>query len=67
MRPQGLSQDVVEDTRRFWQARTGERVSDEDAREAVRNVTAFFDLLARWDADNGDKIQVEAEVADERA
>ncbi len=34
---------------RFWEERTGEQVSDEDAREAVRSIAAFFDLLAEWD------------------
>jgi hypothetical protein len=40
---------VICDTQAFWSARIGRPVSEEDAREAIRNVTAFFDLLAEWD------------------
>ncbi|MCE5239794.1 hypothetical protein LLH23_15105 [bacterium] len=46
---QGLSPEVVADTRRFWQERTGEAVSEEDAREIIRNLAGFFDLLHEWD------------------
>jgi hypothetical protein len=54
----GLSSDVVDSTRRFWSQRTGQHVSDEDAREAIRNVSAFFDLLASWeDAANAEPDQ----------
>lgn len=51
----GLSGELAAETQRFWQARTGEHLSEEDAREAIRNIAAFFDLLARWDrgADDG--------------
>ncbi|MEN6640953.1 MAG: hypothetical protein ABFE08_00770 [Armatimonadia bacterium] len=45
----GLSPDVVEQTRRFWEERTGKHVSEEDAREAIRNMSAFCDLLASWE------------------
>jgi len=45
----GPSRRILEDTRSFWRGRTGAQVSEEDAREAVRNVTGFFELLARWD------------------
>ena len=41
---------VVEDTVRFWQRRTSERVSAEDAAECIRNVAEFFRLVSRWDA-----------------
>ena len=40
------SRVCLEATQRFWEERTGEHVSDEDAREAIRNVSAFIDLLA---------------------
>ena len=52
MRAQGLSQDVVKDTRRFWHERAGCPVSEEDAREVRRNVSAPFELLAEWDGDS---------------
>ena len=44
-----ISSDFVEHTRGFWSGRTGEQVFSEDAREAIRNVSALFDLLATWD------------------
>ncbi|HJN16323.1 MAG TPA: hypothetical protein QGH10_12550 [Armatimonadota bacterium] len=39
---------IVFTTQQFWEARTGSTVATEDAREAVRNVRAYFDLLASW-------------------
>ncbi len=45
----GTQPQLEAGTRRYWQARTGRAVSAEDAREAVANVSAFFDLLATWD------------------
>lgn len=50
----GLPAAFLDDTRRFWQVRTGEHVSDQDAREAVGNVAALFDLLAGWDTRSPD-------------
>ena len=46
---QGLSPEVVAYTRRFWEEQTGQPVSDEDAREAIRNIAAFADLIAAWE------------------
>jgi len=43
------SGDAIEETRRFWEARTGQPVSEEDAREIIHNLAAFFDLLDKWD------------------
>lgn len=45
----GLSPEVVAYTRRFWEEQTGQPVSDEDAREAIRNISAFADLIASWE------------------
>ena len=47
----GLSPEMTETTQRFWEKRTGEPVSEEDARETIRNVVGFFDLLDQWDRD----------------
>lgn len=38
-----------QETCRFWEERTGDQVSMDDAAQAIANVTAFFDLLAKWD------------------
>jgi hypothetical protein len=40
---------AIEETRRFREARTEQPVSEEDAREIIHNLTAFFDLLDKWD------------------
>jgi hypothetical protein len=43
------SDEAIEETRRFWEAYTGQPVSEEDAREIIHNLAAFFDLLDKWD------------------
>jgi hypothetical protein len=67
MHSQGLAQDLVKNTCRFWQQRSGEYVSEEGAREAIRNVAALFDLLARWDAETQDRAELETGVKDDHA
>ncbi len=58
----GLSDELIETTRRFWEERTGEPVSEDDAREAVRNVGKLFDLLSRWDeAEQSESADAEAD------
>jgi hypothetical protein len=47
----GLSGEVVQETRTFWAERTGEYVSEDEAREAIGSIAAFFDLLDGWDRD----------------
>ena len=49
-----ISEAFIEETRDFWQQRTGEPVSHEDAREAVQNASAFIELLAEWERAEGD-------------
>lgn len=41
---------LLEDTRTFWQARTSRVLTQEDACQAVENVTGFFTTLQRWAA-----------------
>lgn len=45
----GLSREALDETRRYWQEQTGEALSDEDARQAISNLSAFLDLLAKWE------------------
>jgi hypothetical protein len=40
---------LIEQTKQFWQARTGKPISDEDAREIIENITGFFKILIEWD------------------
>jgi hypothetical protein len=40
----------LEETVRFWQPRYSRRLTPEDARQIVENVTGFFSVLQRWSA-----------------
>jgi hypothetical protein len=40
--------DLIEQTLRVWQPRLGRRLSREDGRQIVENITGFFGLLAKW-------------------
>ncbi|MHB8996174.1 MAG: hypothetical protein ACYC63_13085 [Armatimonadota bacterium] len=43
----------------------GQETSDEDAVEAIQNITAFFDLLAEWDREaNPDQEPPQPDSAD---
>lgn len=48
-RQPGTADDFLGTTQRFWGQRASTQVNREDAREAIRNVSAVFDLLAEWD------------------
>ena len=63
----GTQPQLEAETRRYWQERTGRAVSPEDAREAVANVSAFFDLLAAWESASEPAGQVVAEPESEHA
>ena len=41
---------LIEDTRTFWQARTSRKLTQEDARQAVENMSGFLGTLLRWAA-----------------
>lgn len=62
----GLSPEVVAYTRRFWTEQTGQPVSDEDAREAIRNIAAFADLIADWERAAAEPMEEDTEDEDER-
>jgi len=36
----------------FWQARTSQKLTDDDAREMATNMAGFFRLLAAWDRES---------------
>ncbi len=40
----------LKETREFWENRTGQPLTDEDAREIIANVTGFFKVIAKWDS-----------------
>ncbi len=39
---------LLEETKRFWQARSKRQFTIEDARASVENVAGFFATLQRW-------------------
>ena len=41
---------LLDRTIAFWQPRTARKLTREDARQMVENVTGFFRVLAEWDA-----------------
>jgi hypothetical protein len=41
---------LLEYTRTFWQARSPRKLTQEDARQAVENVTGFLTTLQEWAA-----------------
>ena len=43
-------QQFIQETREFWEKRTGQPVTDEDAREIIANITGFFKVIAKWDS-----------------
>jgi hypothetical protein len=44
------SQDnLIDRTLEVWQPRNAQRLSDEDARAILENVTGFFTLLLEWE------------------
>jgi len=57
---QGLSSEIIEETRAFWEERTGEAVSEEDAREAIRKGRLLCKSSAYatpFDRDNFDALE----------
>jgi hypothetical protein len=38
----------IKETLSFWQPRTTRILTEEDAREIDRNLTAYFELLLEW-------------------
>jgi hypothetical protein len=41
--------DILKQTIAFWGKRTGQKISREEARQMVGNVSGFFQVLAEWD------------------
>lgn len=44
-----FSDELLEDTRRVFQKRTDRKLSLEDARQMLENLTGFFAILHEWD------------------
>lgn len=39
---------LIDRTLEFWQARSSDKLTREDAREIIENVTGFFRVLQKW-------------------
>jgi hypothetical protein len=39
----------IDRTLDFWRKRTGQQLTNEDARQITLNMTRFFEILAEWD------------------
>ena len=44
-----VNTDFVDQTVTFWQPRTSRKLTREDGRQIVENVTAFFRILLEWE------------------
>jgi len=49
------SPDMIQDTIRVWEQRLGRPLSQEDARQILRNVVGFFRVLQRWQQEGRDR------------
>src|SRR5262245_55174828 len=47
--PVPVNSPLIDGTLEFWQPKTTRRLSREDAREIVENLTGFFLLLTEWE------------------
>jgi hypothetical protein len=47
--------NLIDRTLEVWQPRNGQRLSDEDARAILENVTGFFTLLSEWETNEQQK------------
>jgi hypothetical protein len=46
-------QELTDHTLAVWQSRSPRRLSKEDAREIIGNLTNFFAILAEWSREKG--------------
>ena len=47
--------NLIDRTLEVWQPRNDQRLSDEDARAILENVTGFFTLLLEWETNEQQK------------
>ncbi len=50
---QMTKQELTDHALAVWQSRTPRRLSKEDAREIIENLTGFFAILAEWSRQEG--------------
>lgn len=44
-----LEDQAIQQTKEFWERKTGVHLDDEDARESIENIVSFFSILAEWE------------------
>ena len=54
---------LIEETIALWQSRCPRPVSAEEARQMIENVAGFFNLLARWEAEERRQPDVVSDAA----
>ena len=42
-------EQFIDYTLKVWQARTSSRLSREDARQIIQNISGFFQILSEWE------------------
>ena len=50
MKPRAPSASLIERTLETWQQRAERRLTEEDAREIIANMSGFLLILVEWDA-----------------
>ena len=44
-----IEENFINHTLEFWQKQTPQKLSYEDARQIIANVTGFFEVLSKWE------------------
>jgi len=44
-----IQNQLIDRTLEFWQARSSQTLTREDAREIIENVSGFFQILQKWE------------------
>lgn len=50
-----MDESIIQETIEFWERKAGYRMTPEEARSAIRNVVAYFDLLSKLDQEYKDR------------
>lgn len=56
--------DLISRTIEVWQPYSDKPLTEEDAREIIRNISGFFDILASWDKKSKDPEQSKKDDAE---
>ena len=55
MEDKHVDSEFLDQTLRVWQPLSDKPLDEEGARESIANISGFFDLLAKWEADDEKK------------